>query len=68
MVASSVSTCKGSWGKDVHPTESPLLQKPSADSEDALAHKTSALDIALASRGGAAINCDVVCGLLTECL
>jgi hypothetical protein len=68
MVASSVGAGKGSRGKDVHPTESLLLRKLSVDAKDALPHKTSALDIALASGHGGVINRDAIYGLLTECL
>jgi hypothetical protein len=68
MVASSVSTDKGSGGKDVHPTEPPLVRVQSADAEDALAHEISMLDVALALGRGRAINCVAICGLLTECL
>jgi hypothetical protein len=68
MVASSTGTGKGIGGKGVRTTESPLLQEPLTDVEDALAHETNALDIALASGHGGAINHDVVCDLLIECL
>jgi hypothetical protein len=68
MVASFAGAGKGYGGKGVRTTKSPLLREPSADVEDALAHETSVLDIALASRHGEAINHDVVCGLLTKCL
>jgi hypothetical protein len=68
MVASSAGTGKGSGGKGVRTTESPLLREPSADIEHALNHETSALDIVLDSGHGEAINRDAICGLLTECL
>jgi hypothetical protein len=68
MVALSVGTNKCSGGKNVRPTKSPLLREPSADAKDALAHKTSVMDVVLASRRRGGINHDVVCGLLTECL
>jgi hypothetical protein len=45
-----------------------LLREPSADAEDALAHETIALDVALASGHGGVINHDNVCGLLIEWL
>jgi hypothetical protein len=68
VVAPSTDTGKGCGGKDVRLVESSLLQEPSADVEDALAHDTSVLDIALVLGRGGAINRNVVCGLLTECL
>jgi hypothetical protein len=37
----STGTGKTSGGKGVQTTEFPLLQEPSADIEDALAHETS---------------------------
>jgi hypothetical protein len=66
MVTSSAGTSKGSSGKGVHTTESPLLQELLTDVEDALTHENSVLDIALALGHGGAINHDAVCGLLTE--
>jgi hypothetical protein len=68
MVASSACIGKGSRGKGVRTTESPLLREPSTDVEDAHAHETSVLDIAVASRCEEATNHDTVCGLLTKCL
>jgi hypothetical protein len=55
-------------GTGVHITWSHTLREPSVDIEDALAHETSALDIALAAGCGGVINRDAVCGVLTECL
>jgi hypothetical protein len=68
VVASSVGTGGGFGGISVCISGSPLLREPSVDIGDALAHETSVLDIVLASGHGGAINHDVVCGLLTECL
>jgi hypothetical protein len=68
MVASSTGTGKGPRGKGVRTTKSPLLREPSADVKDALAHETNVMDIALALEHRGAINCDIVCSLLTKCL
>jgi hypothetical protein len=43
-------------------------QDPPVQVETAYTHEASMLDIALVSGCTRAINCDVVCSLLTECL
>jgi hypothetical protein len=62
VVPSFTGADKGPVGMDLR------LSEPLIDVEDIVAHESGMMNVTLASGRERAIDCDIVCGLLAQCL